>query len=82
MTTTEIRLEDVIEKYPKLFSNKKNKRELFISRGKTYIIEESQLSSRRAYQVIQVKDDLTLKSGKHYSSIEEVEATYAVQINF
>jgi len=75
-------LSEVVGKFPGIFSNKRNRRQLFHSRDKTYIVEETKLQAKTAYQVIQVTKDITLKTGKFYKSLEDLEATYAIELNF
>ena len=78
---SEERLSLIVSKFPGIFSNKKNRITLFKSRNKVYLIEETGSKSRKTYHVIEVKDDLSLKVGKTYPSLEEAEAVYATQIN-
>lgn len=80
----EERLQIIVKKYPGIFSSQKNRRTIFESRGKDYIIEETigKNNYKKSYHVIEVLDNLSLKLGKTFDSLEKVEATYVVELSF
>lgn len=81
---SEITLSDIVAKFPGVFSNTKNRRTLFTSRGKGYLIEETKLANKRVYQVMEVRfkeGSPTLHMGKYFHTIEDVEAEFATTIN-
>lgn len=81
---SEITVADITAKFPGLFQNPRNKRVLFTSRDKRFLIEETKLKGKNAYQVMEVRIGVNgpeLHLGKYYHSIEDVEAEFATQID-